>query len=201
MLSRSSSLQATSIAMATAPPRPLRAVALSPGNARSRPRRCRGRRTTRCGPPRGLERGEGSDSSRREPHPPPAMPKASCSGQTRSVGIVNARQRSPRISSRRYPRRRANRRCDAANRAMLSTFRRVFATSIVEHEVVDSLGMLDDDLAPELPAPARVAFENTYLPSRWPMSGSPNGSIRSGTWRDAEGRPDKREARHAARSV
>jgi hypothetical protein len=36
----------------------------------------------------------------------------------------------------------------------------------VEQQIVDSLGMLDEDLPPELPVQSRVALEKRYLPRR-----------------------------------
>ncbi len=106
-------------------------------------------------------------------------PKASCSPQTRSVGIVTACQRSPRISSRRYPRRRQSA-THAIKLSMLSTFRRACATSTSSTRSSTRSGCSTMTCPQNFRLPSRVAFENRYLPSRWPMSGNPTGSIRRG---------------------
>ena len=189
-------------------PRRLRLVGASPALAvcrncfRSRLRRSLGRRSTSCALPRGPGRGEGSDSWRREPHPRSGDPKASSSRQTSSVGVVNARQRSPRISSRRYPSRRQSA-MHAIRLSMLSTFRRVCATSTSSIRSSTRSGCFDEDLAPELPASRpRVAFENMCLPSRWPMSGKAERKQQERSCRvTPNGCADERKARDPARSV
>ena len=122
-------------------------------------------------------------------------------GQRRSVGVVSARQRSPRIRSRRYPRRRQSA-TQAIKLSMLSTFRRVCATSTSSSRSSTRSGCSTMTCCQNLRLPSRVAFEKRCLPSRWPMSGSPTGSIRSGGRpHDAERRADERKARHAVGSV
>ena len=158
--------------------RPGRSVARSPGSARSRRPRCLGRRSTGgglCG-----KSNEAKVRIRRdESLPSSGDPKASCSGQPSSVGsstLASARRGSVRVGT---PRRRQSA-TQAIRLSMLSTFRRVCATSTSSTRSSTRSGCSTMSCAKNLRLPSRVAFENMYVPSRWPMSGSPNGSIRSG---------------------